>query len=93
MRYFIVLDSTGKIIRKYETSSFDSQISNTVEVSKTDYDTIDFSTYIYMYVDGTITNVGTVPVIPDETIPVNEQILEGINLLLELQADMLGGAI
>lgn len=96
MRYFIVLDNENNIISLHSGNNFMSILSNIVEVSEEDFNLIQFGTYRYKYENGKIVNLGVIPK-EDIALSVEEQklieIADNIDMLIELQADILGGAI
>lgn len=99
MRYFIVLDDLNNIVSFYSTNNFNSIIKNTVEVSVEDYKVLKLNpNYNYQYVNGVIINVGAKPIETEEQ-PLTDElqkltaILDNVNLLVELQADTLGGVM
>lgn len=92
MKYYIILDNENNVIGLHATSNFDTKLTNTIEISQDDYNLLKFYEYRYKYENGSIVNLGKVPEAEND-IPIEQKVLDGINLLIELQADMIGGAI
>ena len=97
MKYFIVLDNSSNITGFYATSDPNTKIANTIEILESDYGFLQSHPYYdYKYIEGEIVNIG-VKQIQTEPLSVEEQklteISDNISLLVELQADMIGGAV
>jgi serine phosphatase RsbU (regulator of sigma subunit) len=90
------LDMNNNVLYLLETSN-ETQMSGGIEISQEDYLllTNHMNKYRYQYIENKIVNVGEVVI--ETPLSVEEQklveIAESINLLVELQADLIGGAI
>ncbi len=96
MKYYMFLDESKNIIYLLETNN-STQMFGGIEISQEDYLLLNANVnrYKYQYIEDKIVNVGEVVI--ETPLSVEEQelveIAESINLLVELQADLLGGAI
>lgn len=94
MKYFIFLDDASNIIYLLQTDT-STMLNDAVEVSKEDFDIVNqhIGIYNFQYIDGVIINKGKNVIKEPPEVSIEQEILYSINMLIELQADLLGGAI
>lgn len=96
MNFYIILDDEGNIIGLHASSNFETKLADTVNISQDDFNLLQLNKYTYKYVDAQIINTGKKPEV-EIPISIEEQkiveIADNVSLLIELQADLIGGAI